>query len=73
MQRAECAIPKAVCHSPINGERPQKVKVTAQNRYGKEIHLEGTDLLARAFCHEIDHLNGVVFVDLADEMLEKDK
>ena len=54
-------------------ERPQKVKVTAQNRYGKEIHLEGTDLLARAFCHEIDHLNGVVFTDLADEMVEKEK
>ena len=53
-------------------ERPQKVKVTAKNRYGKEIRLEGTDLLARAFCHEVDHLNGVVFTDLADEMVEKE-
>ncbi|MCM1333954.1 MAG: peptide deformylase [Bacteroides sp.] len=50
--------------------RPAKVKVTAQNRYGKEIRIEGTELLARALCHEIDHLNGVIFTDLADEMVE---
>lgn len=51
-------------------ERPAKVKVTAKNRYGKEIKLEGKDLLARAFCHEIDHLNGIIFTDIADEMIE---
>lgn len=50
--------------------RPAKVKVTAQNRYGKEVKYEGTELLARAFCHEIDHLNGIIFTDLADEMVE---
>lgn len=50
--------------------RPAKVKVTAQNRYGKEIRVEGADLLARALCHEIDHLNGVIFTDLADEMVD---
>lgn len=50
--------------------RPAKVKVTALNRYGKEVKYEGTELLARAFCHEIDHLNGVIFTDLADEMVE---
>ena len=50
--------------------RPAKVKVTAMNRYGKEFKIEGTELLARALCHEIDHLNGVVFTDLADEMVE---
>ncbi len=52
-------------------ERPEKVKVTAQNRYGKEIKLEGKDLLARAMCHEIDHLNGVIFTDMADELIEE--
>lgn len=51
-------------------ERPLKVKITALNRYGKEIKVEGKDLLARAFCHEIDHLNGIIFTDLADEMIE---
>ncbi len=50
--------------------RPAKVKVTAMNRYGKEVKYEASDLLARAFCHEIDHLNGVLFVDVADEMAE---
>ena len=51
-------------------ERPAKVKVVAKNRYGKEIKLDGTELLARAFCHEIDHLNGIIFTDIADEMVE---
>lgn len=51
-------------------ERPLKVKITALNRYGKEIKVEGKDLLARAFCHEIDHLNGIIFTDLADEMID---
>lgn len=43
--------------------RPNYVKVKALNRYGKEIILEGTELLARALCHEIDHLEGVLFTD----------
>ena len=54
-------------------ERPAKVKVTAQNRYGNEVKYEGTELLARAFCHEIDHLNGIIFTDLADEMVDKEE
>ncbi len=53
--------------------RPAKVKVTAQNRYGKEFKVEGTELLARALCHEIDHLNGVIFTDLADEMVDPEE
>lgn len=53
--------------------RPAKVKVTAMNRYGKEFKVEGTELLARALCHEIDHLNGVVFTDLADEMVDPEE
>ena len=48
--------------------RPAKGKVTAMNRYGKEFKVEGTELLARALCHEIDHLNGTVFLDLVEEM-----
>ena len=50
--------------------RPAKVKVTAMNRYGKEFKVEGTELLARALCHEIDHLNGTVFLDLVEEMYD---
>lgn len=43
--------------------RPMYVKVRAFDRYGKEYTAEGEGLLARAFCHEIDHLDGVLFVD----------
>lgn len=52
--------------------RPMWVKVKAFDRNGKEFFLEGEGLLARACCHEIDHLNGVLFVDLATEMYDSD-
>lgn len=49
----------------VTGEviRPQRVRIRAQNETGAYIELEGNDLLARAICHEIDHLNGVLFID----------
>jgi peptide deformylase len=43
--------------------RPKKVVLRGVDLNGKEIVLEGTDLLARAFCHEIDHLDGKFFLD----------
>jgi len=43
--------------------RPKKVIVRAQDRHGNTFEITGTDLLARAFCHEIDHLNGILFTD----------
>lgn len=51
-------------------ERPEKVKVKAFDRFGKPFKVEGTELLAIAMSHEIDHLNGVLFVDIADEMVD---
>jgi len=50
--------------------RPNKVCVRATNRNGEEFELEGEQLLARAFCHEIDHLDGVIFVDKVSEYIE---
>ncbi|WAM34772.1 peptide deformylase [Caldicellulosiruptor morganii] len=44
-------------------ERPKKVVVRGQNRYGEEIVIEAEDLMARALCHEIDHLDGILFTD----------
>lgn len=44
-------------------ERPNYVKVKALNEKGEEFILEAEELLARAICHENDHLNGVLFVD----------
>jgi peptide deformylase len=43
--------------------RPAWVKVRGQNLKGEEITMEGTGLLARAFCHEIDHLDGKLFLE----------
>ena len=43
--------------------RPEKVAVRAKDRHGKEFVLEGDHLLARAICHECDHLSGDLFVD----------
>ena len=48
-------------------ERPEKVSVHAQDRKGRHIELEGEGFLANAICHELDHLDGVVYVD---KMLE---
>ena len=49
-------------------ERPEYVKVKALDRNGDEKVYEGTELLARAFCHEIDHLDGILYIDKADEV-----
>lgn len=43
--------------------RPNYIKVKALDRNGKEIIVEDTELMARALCHEIDHLNGVLFTE----------
>jgi peptide deformylase len=42
--------------------RPKKVEVRAQNVKGESFKMTGEDLLARAFCHEIDHLNGRLYI-----------
>lgn len=43
--------------------RPMEVVVEALNRDGKKIKVKGKELLAQAICHEVDHLNGEVFID----------
>ncbi|UHA74036.1 peptide deformylase [Paenibacillus sp. 481] len=56
----------------INGDvrRHQQIKVTGLNRNGKEFSMVVTDFLARAFQHEIDHLNGVLFTEIADRVYD---
>lgn len=51
--------------------RPTKVTVEAKNLKGQDIVIEGEGLLARALCHEIDHLNGVLFTDRAQKIINK--
>ena len=50
--------------------RPQWVKVKAQNREGKWVVYKGEGLKARCFCHELDHLDGSLYIDNAVEMYE---
>ena len=54
-------------------KRPNYVKVRAQDRNGKEFEIDGRELLARAFCHELDHLDGVVFTSRVSRMLGADE
>ncbi|HUA01501.1 MAG TPA: peptide deformylase [Candidatus Aquilonibacter sp.] len=51
--------------------RPQYVTVRAQDAGGKEFEMRGEGLLARAFCHEIDHLDGILFISHLS-MLKRD-
>ncbi|MBQ4552802.1 MAG: peptide deformylase [Clostridia bacterium] len=54
--------------------RPNKVTVRAQDRHGKWFEMTGEGLLARAFCHEIDHLDGKLYIDVEDhEILPEDQ
>lgn len=57
----------------VTGEvkRAQKVVVHALDREGVLMEYEAEDLIARAFQHEIDHLDGVLFVDVAEKIAEK--
>lgn len=70
MQREGClSIPEFVG----DVKRPYKVTVEAQNRNGENITLEAEGFFARAVCHELDHLDGVLFVDVADNIIRKDE
>lgn len=52
----------------LNIRRPKWIRMRAQDRLGQSLEIEASDLLARIICHEIDHLNAVLFVDhLSDE------
>jgi len=51
--------------------RPQFVTIKAQNAKGETFEIRGENLLARAFCHEIDHLNGILFLQHLS-MLKRD-
>ncbi len=51
-------------------ERPNKVTVKAFDRYGKPFTVKAEGFMARAFCHENDHLDGIVYVDKAINLTE---
>ena len=54
-------------------ERPERAVVRAINRKGQLIEVEGTGLLARALCHELDHLDGHLFIEHTDHLLSEEE
>ena len=54
-------------------ERPYHVRVRAQDRFGNTFEVEGEELTARCFCHEIDHLDGHLFTELATRILSDEE
>jgi peptide deformylase len=54
-------------------KRPMHVTVRALNRKGEEFEITGHELLARCFCHELDHLDGGLYIDKAYSMDEDDE
>ncbi len=54
-------------------ERPACVTVSAQNRYGEPFTVSGTGLTARCLCHELDHLDGIVFTSKCERMLSQEE
>ncbi len=56
-----------------NVKRPNKVTVEATDRNGNRFTYTGEGLMARCLCHEYDHLDGILYVDKAYEMVEDDE
>ena len=54
-------------------KRPMRVKIKGLDRNGKEVVYEGEGLTAKAFCHEYDHLDGILYIDRAKDVRETDE
>ena len=54
-------------------KRPYIAKVRAQDRYGEWFEAEGEELIARCFCHELDHLDGIVYTQVMERFLSEEE
>ena len=54
-------------------KRPNYAKVRAQDRYGDWYEAEGEELIARCFCHELDHLDGIIYTEVMDRFLTEEE
>ena len=54
-------------------KRPYKAKVRAQDRYGQWFEAEGEELIGRCFCHELDHLDGIVYTQVMERFLTEEE
>ncbi|MDR0821072.1 MAG: peptide deformylase [Oscillospiraceae bacterium] len=53
--------------------RPEYITLRYQTRIGEEVEINAEGLFAQSICHEVDHLNGVLFIDLVDEMIDEEE
>ena len=53
--------------------RPYYAKVKAQDRFGEWFEVEGEELIARCFCHELDHLDGIVYTEVMERYLTEEE
>ena len=54
-------------------KRPYYAKVKAQDRHGDWYEYEGEELIARCFCHELDHLDGIIYTEVMDRFLTEEE
>ncbi len=54
-------------------KRPYWAKVRAQDRYGDWYEAEGEELIARCFCHELDHLDGIIYTQVMERFLTEEE
>ena len=54
-------------------KRPYYAKVRAQDRFGEWYEAEGEELIGRCFCHELDHLDGIVYTEVMERFLSEDE
>jgi peptide deformylase len=54
-------------------KRPYYAKVRAQNRYGEWFEAEGEELIGRCFCHELDHLDGILYTQVMERFLTEEE
>ncbi len=54
-------------------KRPYYAKVRAQDRDGEWFEVEGEELIARCFCHELDHLDGIIYTEVMDRFLHEEE
>lgn len=54
-------------------KRPYTAKVVAQNRNGGWFEAEGEELIARCFCHELDHLDGIIYTEVMERFLTEEE
>ena len=54
-------------------KRPYYAKVRAQDRYGEWFEVEGEEIIGRCFCHELDHLDGIVYTEVMERFLTEEE